>query len=176
MKPTIAMLSPISTRSVDAYWTAAAMGSLFSNVHPDEEVRDAAEKAEQDVHRLVTEGTIEQRIGQLLQRKRSLAESVLGSGEAAPSLSREDLFVTTKVWNDDHGYDATMRAFDTSMSNLGMEYVDLYLIHWPTPANGSPVETWQTLAAMKEASPIGKNWLSAIASLPKRGCCVLARP
>lgn len=71
-----------------------------------------------------------------------------GSGEAAPSLSREDLFVTTKVWNDDHGYDATMRAFDTSMSNLGMEYVDLYLIHWPCARRGLFAESYRAMETL----------------------------
>jgi diketogulonate reductase-like aldo/keto reductase len=71
-----------------------------------------------------------------------------GSGEAAPSLSREDLFVTTKVWTDDHGYDATMRAFDTSMSNLGMEYVDLYLIHWPCARRGLFTESYRAMETL----------------------------
>jgi 2,5-diketo-D-gluconate reductase A len=71
-----------------------------------------------------------------------------GSGEAAPSLSREDLFVTTKVWNDDHGYDATMRAFDTSMSNLGMEYVDLYLIHWPCARRGLFADSYRAMETL----------------------------
>ncbi|KIS27157.1 oxidoreductase [Arthrobacter sp. SPG23] len=71
-----------------------------------------------------------------------------GSGEAAPALSREDLFVTTKVWNDDHGYDATMRAFDTSMSNVGMEYVDLYLIHWPCARRGLFAESYRAMETL----------------------------
>jgi 2,5-diketo-D-gluconate reductase A len=71
-----------------------------------------------------------------------------GSGESAPSLSRQDLFVTTKVWNDDHGYDATMRAFDTSMSNLGMEYVDLYLIHWPCARRGLFTESYRAMETL----------------------------
>jgi diketogulonate reductase-like aldo/keto reductase len=61
---------------------------------------------------------------------------------------REDLFVTTKVWNDDHGYDATMRAFDTSMSNLGLEYIDLYLIHWPCARRGLFRETYRALETL----------------------------
>ncbi|MDQ0075959.1 aldo/keto reductase [Arthrobacter oryzae] len=71
-----------------------------------------------------------------------------GSGEASPALSRENLFVTTKVWNDDHGYDATMRAFDTSMSNLGMEYVDLYLIHWPCARRGLFTESYRAMETL----------------------------
>lgn len=71
-----------------------------------------------------------------------------GSGEAAPFLPREDLFVTTKLWNDDHGYDSTMRAFDTSMSNLGMEYVDLYLIHWPVARRGLFTESYRAMETL----------------------------
>lgn len=69
-------------------------------------------------------------------------------GETAPYVSREDLFITTKVWNDDHGYDATMRAFDTSISNLGLEYIDLYLIHWPCAQRGLFPETYRALETL----------------------------
>ncbi|WP_230119676.1 aldo/keto reductase [Arthrobacter sp. Bi83] len=71
-----------------------------------------------------------------------------GSGESAPPTSREDLFITTKVWNDDQGYDATLRAFDTSMINLGLEYVDMYLIHWPCPKRGLFQETYRALETL----------------------------
>jgi diketogulonate reductase-like aldo/keto reductase len=71
-----------------------------------------------------------------------------GSGEAAHSTSREDLFITTKVWNDDHGYDATLRAFDKSMINLGLEYVDMYLIHWPCAKRGLFQETYRALETL----------------------------
>ncbi|TLM73515.1 aldo/keto reductase [Pseudarthrobacter sp. NamB4] len=71
-----------------------------------------------------------------------------GSGELFPALSREDLFVTTKVWNTDHGYEATLRAFDTSMVNLGLDYVDLYLIHWPCAKRGLFPETYRALETL----------------------------
>lgn len=71
-----------------------------------------------------------------------------GSGESVHALTREDIFVTTKVWNDDQGYDATLRAFDTSIANLGLDYVDLYLIHWPCPSRGLFVETWKALETL----------------------------
>jgi 2,5-diketo-D-gluconate reductase A len=57
--------------------------------------------------------------------------------------------VTTKVWNDDQGHDATLRAFERSLRRLGLEYVDLYLIHWPVPAQDRYVETWQALTELK---------------------------
>lgn len=71
-----------------------------------------------------------------------------GSGEYFPQLSREDIFVTTKVWNDHHGYDATLRAFDDSMVNLGLDYVDMYLIHWPCPRQGLFPETYRALETL----------------------------
>lgn len=64
---------------------------------------------------------------------------------AGDGLSREDLFITSKIWNDQHGYDQTLRAFDTSMSELGLEYIDLMLIHWPCPAKDLYVETYRAL-------------------------------
>jgi 2,5-diketo-D-gluconate reductase A len=61
------------------------------------------------------------------------------------AIPREDLFVTTKVWNDDQGYDSTLRAFDTSVGLLGLDYLDLYLIHWPAPSADRYVESWRAL-------------------------------
>jgi len=58
-------------------------------------------------------------------------ESGVGQAVRESGVSREDIFVTTKVWNDDQGYDMTLRAFDRSLEKLRMDYVDLYLIHWP---------------------------------------------
>jgi 2,5-diketo-D-gluconate reductase A len=60
-------------------------------------------------------------------------------------IPREELFVTTKLWNDDHGYDAALRAFDASRDRLGLDHVDLYLIHWPAPKRDGYVETWRAL-------------------------------
>jgi 2,5-diketo-D-gluconate reductase A len=72
-------------------------------------------------------------------------ESGVGRAIAASALPREELFVTTKVWNNDQGYDATLRACDASLSRLGLEYVDLYLIHWPAPRQDRYVDTWRAL-------------------------------
>jgi 2,5-diketo-D-gluconate reductase A len=71
-----------------------------------------------------------------------------GSGECSPGLRREDVFVTTKVWNDHQGYDKTLRAFDTSMVNLGLDYVDMYLIHWPCARRGLFTETYRALETL----------------------------
>lgn len=71
----------------------------------------------------------------------------VGVGNAIRSndVPREELFVTTKLWNSDQGYDAALKAFDTSLEKLGLDYVDLYLIHWPSPKRGLFVETWRAL-------------------------------
>jgi diketogulonate reductase-like aldo/keto reductase len=70
-----------------------------------------------------------------------------GTGKAinASGIPRQDLFVTTKVWNSDQGYHSTLRAFDASLERLGLEFVDLYLIHWPMPAQATFVETYKAL-------------------------------
>ncbi|GAB3756710.1 aldo/keto reductase [Zhihengliuella somnathii] len=60
-------------------------------------------------------------------------------------LAREDLFVTSKVWNEDQGYDSTLRAFEATRADLGLEYLDLYLIHWPCPERGLYLETYRAL-------------------------------
>ncbi|MFI6488490.1 aldo/keto reductase [Streptomyces sp. NPDC050564] len=68
-----------------------------------------------------------------------------GTGKAitASGIARQDLFVTTKLWNSDQGYDATLRAFDASLEKLGLEYIDLYLIHWPLPSRGKYIDTYK---------------------------------
>ncbi|MBO5999599.1 MAG: aldo/keto reductase [Lachnospiraceae bacterium] len=60
-------------------------------------------------------------------------EEGVGEGIRTCGVPREELFITTKLWNNDHGYDRTMAAFEDSMKKLGLEYLDLYLIHWPNP-------------------------------------------
>ncbi|MFJ3644541.1 aldo/keto reductase [Streptomyces murinus] len=72
-------------------------------------------------------------------------EKGVGRALAASGLPREDLFVTTKVWNADQGYDATLRAFDASLAALGLDHVDLYLIHWPAPARDLYRDSWRAL-------------------------------
>ena len=76
-------------------------------------------------------------------------EAGVGAGVRASGVPRDELFVTTKVWNDDQGYDETLRAFETSLGLLGMDYVDLYLIHWPAPKKGRYLDTWRALETLK---------------------------
>ncbi|GGR98991.1 oxidoreductase [Streptomyces aureoverticillatus] len=70
-------------------------------------------------------------------------EEGTGKAIAKSGIAREKLFVTTKLWNSEQGYDSTLRAFDTSLDKLGLDYVDLYLIHWPMPAKGVYVDTYK---------------------------------
>ena len=67
----------------------------------------------------------------------------VGRAVSASGVAREELFITTKLWNGDQGYDETIRAFEKSLTALGLEYVDLYLIHWPTPMYNKSVDTWK---------------------------------
>jgi diketogulonate reductase-like aldo/keto reductase len=77
-------------------------------------------------------------------------EEGVGAALAAADIPRKDIFVTTKLNNDAHGYDAALRAFELSRTKLGVEYVDLYLIHWPLPAQDRYVETWKALIKLNE--------------------------
>lgn len=70
-------------------------------------------------------------------------ETDVGAAIAESGLDREEVFITTKVWNDDHGYDRTLKAFQRSKKALGLKYVDLYLVHWP--GGGLRKETWKAM-------------------------------
>lgn len=78
-------------------------------------------------------------------------EEGVGRAIAASGFDRSEIFVTTKVWNSDQGYEPTFAAIDASLGRLGTDYVDLYLVHWPKPAH--TVETWR---AMEEIQASGK--------------------
>jgi diketogulonate reductase-like aldo/keto reductase len=83
-------------------------------------------------------------------------ESDVGDGVRASGVPREQVFVTTKLWNADQGFDAALRAFDASLERLGLEYVDLYLLHWPVAE--LRLESWRALErlhAEKRARAIG---------------------
>lgn len=83
----------------------------------------------------------------------------MGQAVRASGLPREAVFVTSKVWNTDRGYESTLRAFDRTMEKLGLDYLDLYLIHWPAAANR--FDNWedingQTWRAMTELYQQGR--------------------
>jgi 2,5-diketo-D-gluconate reductase A len=70
-------------------------------------------------------------------------EKGVGAAIAASGIAREDVFVTTKLWNSEQGFETTLAAFDASLGRLGFEYVDLYLIHWPVSSEDRFVDTWR---------------------------------
>jgi diketogulonate reductase-like aldo/keto reductase len=75
-------------------------------------------------------------------------ERDVGRALRESGLPREEVFVTTKLWNSDHGYEAAHRACRASLGDLGLDYIDLYLIHWPVP--GLRRETWKAMAALRD--------------------------
>ena len=77
-------------------------------------------------------------------------ERGVGEGVRSSGIPREQLFITTKLWNPRQGYDETLRAFDRSLERLQLQYVDLYLIHWPLPTIGKYVDTWKALIRLRE--------------------------
>ncbi len=76
-------------------------------------------------------------------------EAAVGQAVKASGLDRDDLFVTTKCFNDDHGYEQARKAFQASLDRLELEFVDLYLIHWPVPSQDKYVETWKAFTELK---------------------------
>ena len=92
-------------------------------------------------------------------------EGGVGNAIRNSGIPREDMFLTTKVWNGNQGYDQTLRAFEASLKRLGLDYIDLYLIHWPMPAVGTFIDTWralETLYADKRVRAIGvSNFMPA---------------
>lgn len=77
-------------------------------------------------------------------------EQGVGRAVRESGVPREELYVTTKLWNDRHGYNEALRAFDESLARLGLDHVDLYLIHWPVPSLDRYVETWRALVRLRE--------------------------
>lgn len=77
-------------------------------------------------------------------------EEGVGDAIAQMAVPREDVFLTTKLWNEEQGYDAALRALDASLARLRQDYVDLYLIHWPLPAQDRYVDTWRAFVRLRE--------------------------
>ncbi|MFE2856727.1 aldo/keto reductase [Streptomyces lavendulae] len=75
-------------------------------------------------------------------------ERGVGAGIRAADVPREDFFVVTKIRGRDHGYDATARALEASLDRLGLDYLDLFLIHWPLPRQDRYVDTWRAMAKL----------------------------
>jgi 2,5-diketo-D-gluconate reductase A len=81
-------------------------------------------------------------------------EEGVGAALAKSGVPRSELFITTKLWNGDQGYDSALRAFDASLSRLGLEYLDLYLIHWPTPKRDKYVDTWRAFEKLQAGGQV----------------------
>lgn len=81
-------------------------------------------------------------------------ERQTGRAVAESGVPREELFLVTKLWNADQGYDSTLAAFDASMDRLGSEYLDLYLIHWPMPQANKFVDTFKAFAHLRDQGRI----------------------
>jgi 2,5-diketo-D-gluconate reductase A len=77
---------------------------------------------------------------------------------------RNELFVTTKLWNEFHGYDQAMRAFDASAARLKLDMIDLYLIHWPCPQRGAYVDTWRALIELRRQGRVRSIGVSNFAA------------
>lgn len=77
-------------------------------------------------------------------------EAGVGAAIAAAGIAREDVFVTTKLWNSEQGYDSTLRAFEKSLARLKLDRVDLYLIHWPVPSEDRYLDTWRAFERIQE--------------------------
>jgi 2,5-diketo-D-gluconate reductase A len=77
-------------------------------------------------------------------------EAGVGDGIRSSGVPRTEIFVTTKLWNTEQGFDSTLKAVDQSLTRLGLDYVDLYLIHWPVPSKGRYVGTWRAMIRLKE--------------------------
>jgi 2,5-diketo-D-gluconate reductase A len=81
-------------------------------------------------------------------------EREVGQAVKESGLARDDVYLTTKLWNADQGYDSTLKAFDASMDRLGLDYLDLYLIHWPMPAKNAFVDTFKAFAHLRDQGRI----------------------
>ncbi|MGA5468023.1 aldo/keto reductase [Streptomyces arboris] len=98
---------------------------------PDDEAAKAVAKAIESGYRSIDTAAIYKN------------EKGTGRAIAASGVPRDELFVTTKLWNSEQGYDSTLRAFDASLDKLGLDYVDLYLVHWPVPAKDAYTDTYR---------------------------------
>ncbi len=112
---------------------------------PPEETRQAVEAALSTGYRHIDTAAAyrnEREVGQALK---SAADN---------GVAREDVFLVTKLWNSEHGYDKTLKAFDDSVKRLDVDYVDLYLIHWPMPEVNAFVETFKAFATLRDEGRI----------------------
>jgi 2,5-diketo-D-gluconate reductase A len=130
------MFSDLPALAMNDGHTIPQMGFGLYKV-PEESVADVVTTAIDAGYRHLDTAT-------LYANERGVGEGIRRSG-----IDRDELFVTTKVWNSDHGFDSTLRAFERSMNLLGLDLLDLYLIHWPAPKQDRYVETWRALERLQ---------------------------
>lgn len=115
---------------------------------PDDEAQPAVEEALRVGYRLIDTAAI-------YGNERGVGRAIAGSG-----IAREDVYITTKVWNADQGYDATLRAYEASLERLAVDKVDLYLIHWAAPPLEKFTDTWKALVQLREQGAVGSIGVS----------------
>ena len=91
-------------------------------------------------------------------------EAGVGRALERSAVPRNHLYITTKLWNDSHGYDQALRAFDASASKLRLDVIDLYLIHWPCPHRGLYVDTWRALIELRKQGRVRSIGVSNFAA------------
>jgi len=129
-------MSQVPSITLNDGWTMPQLGYGVYQVPPEEaadSVRTAIEAGYRSIDTAALYGN----------------EEGVGKAIAECGVAREDLFITTKLWNDRQGYDEALRAFDESIGKLGLEYVDLYLIHWPAPGQDLYVPTWKAFEKLR---------------------------
>ncbi len=124
--------TPIPTLSLNNGVTIPQLGFGVFQVPPDEVIEPVATALDAGYRLIDTAAAYENEEG-------------VGKAIADCGVARDELFITTKLWNGDQGYDTTLRAFDDSLAKLGLDTVDLYLIHWPLPKRDLYVDTWKAL-------------------------------
>ncbi|GAB2606136.1 aldo/keto reductase [Pseudactinotalea suaedae] len=115
---------------------------------PDDEAQPAVEEALRVGYRLIDTAAI-------YGNERGVGRAIAASG-----IAREDIYLTTKLWNADQGYDTTLRAHEASLKRLAVDTIDLYLIHWAAPPLGKYVDTWKALVHLHEQGAVGSIGVS----------------
>ncbi|MDY7541234.1 aldo/keto reductase [Cryobacterium breve] len=130
------MTTSVPTLTLNDGHTIPQLGFGVFKVDPDETTRIVSDALEVGYRHLDTAAIYGNEAG-------------VGAAIAASAVPRSELFVTTKLWNSEQGTQSAFDAFEASLEKLGLDYVDLYLIHWPTPAKDRYVESWKALEQIR---------------------------
>lgn len=130
------MTTPVPTLAFNDGHTIPQLGFGLYRVDPDEAERIVSDALEVGYRHIDTAAIYGNELG-------------VGRAIAASGIPRDELFITTKLWNSDHGTRSAFDAVDLSLEKLGLESVNLYLIHWPVPSRDLFVETWKALEQMR---------------------------